>query len=520
MTMTCAGQRHDRDGGLIAPSCAGSCRGSALSERTSVKCVSSPTSGLVQVHVGQQEPGSQQDRLPAQRQSRTGERPPRVPAGLAWQQHGMEPRWLGMETSDCVVAVEPSMYHNYGATELERFLAGARRRDEPALVVAVIGDVTDDRPRHPLSSLDASVHVSKTFTSVGGRRLPVGTSLEIAPNLDAADRDLAIRLLTRPADAPWWGLRLSGAVLERGDGSGSESYEPEGELHPILVDALGDPVVAAWTPPSGDQRWYVIPAATDWDNVLGWLVHRALPEYVPAALRRARSPHFVDPDLQTADELAARQTLIELETQYAEEKLRLEANLRRAESTAEPVRYGLLYGSGAELVTAVAVVLTAAGLTTVDLDAVLGSTRSADLLVSAGLQRRLIEVKAASGRAQESLIGHIQRHLDTWPQIRPNEPVTGGVLVVNHQHKLHPSERTARVYSRPEFVDTLTMPVVSTVELFNWWRTSDWAAIRIAVLGAEPTTTGPGPRAPTFPTLEVSAAPHSRRRWWHGARTQ
>ena len=31
---------------------------------------------------------------------------PRVPGGLEWQKHGLEPRWLGMETSDCSVAVE------------------------------------------------------------------------------------------------------------------------------------------------------------------------------------------------------------------------------------------------------------------------------------------------------------------------------------------------------------------------------------------------------------------------------
>jgi hypothetical protein len=493
-----------------------------ITERTSVARVSSPTSGLVPVHVGQPEPGPHQERPLAQRPGRTRERLPRVPAGLAWQQHGVEPRWLGMETSDCVVAVEPSIFHSHGADELERFLAGARRRGELALVVAVIGDVTDDSPRSVMYRFDASVHLSKTFTSVSGRRLPAGTRPEIAPDLDPADRDLAIRLLTRPADAPWWGLHLSAAVLERGDGSGSETHEAEGELHPILVDALGEPVVAAWTP-SGDQRWYVIPDATDWDNMLGWLVHRALPEYVPAALRRARSPHFVDPDLQTAAELAARQAVTELEARYAEEKLRLEADLRRAEAVAAPVRYGLLYGSGAELVAAVAEVLTAAGLTTVDLDEALGDTKSADLLVSAGGQRRLVEVKAASGPAQESLVGHLRRHLDTWPQLRPGEPVSGGVLVVNHQHKRHPSERMARVYSRPEFVDALTVPVISTVELFSWWRTSDWAPIRAAVLGAEPPTTGPGSTAPTSPTLVVPAeptAPPPRRRWWQGARAQ
>jgi hypothetical protein len=288
-------------------------------------------------------------------------------------------------------------------------------------------------------------------------------------------------------------------------------------LHPILIDALGDPVVAAWTPPSGDQRWYVIPDGTDWDNVLGWLMHRALPEYVPTALRRARSPHFVDPDLQTADELAARQALTELESRYAQEKLRLEADLRLAVSSAEPVRTacstapapgGGRRRGGAHLGRA-------------------GHGRpgpgarrhqSADLLVSAGPQRRLVEVKAASGPAQESLVGHLQRHLDTWPQLRPDEPVSGGVLVVNHQHRLHLSERTARVYSRPEFIDALTVPVLSTVALFNWWRTSDWTAIRTAVLGAGPPTIGPAPTAPTSSTPTAPTAPPPRRRWWQGAR--
>jgi hypothetical protein len=109
------------------------------------------------------------------------------------------------------------------------------------------------------------------------------------------DRDPAIRLLSRPPEAPWWALKLSGAMLERGDGSGSVTYDAEGELQPILIDPLGDPVVAARTPPSGDQRWYVIPDAPDWDNMLGWLVQRALPAHVPAALRRARSPAFRRP---------------------------------------------------------------------------------------------------------------------------------------------------------------------------------------------------------------------------------
>ena len=116
------------------------------------------------------------------------------------------------------------------------------------------------------------------------------------------------------------------------------------------------------------------PDGTDRDNILGWLVQTALPEYAPDALCRARSPHFLDPDLQTADELAARQAVEELDARHAEEKLRLEQPLREAEGRAEPVRYALVYGTGAELVGAVAQVLTAAGLRTIDLDDELGGT--------------------------------------------------------------------------------------------------------------------------------------------------
>ncbi|MDT5029378.1 MAG: hypothetical protein QOE61_5804 [Micromonosporaceae bacterium] len=158
------------------------------------------------------------------------------------------------------------------------------------------------------------------------------------------------------------------------------------------------------------------------------------------------------------------------------------------------------YGTGDELVDAVAAVLSAAGLHTVNLDEVLGGTASADLLVSAdgAPPRCLVEVKAAGGAAQEKLVGHLQRHLDTWPQLRPDMPVTGGVLVVNHQHKLHPSERPAQVYSRPEFVASLPVTVLSTVELFGWWRVGDWQAIRTAVLGADSTAVPAAGRSAPF----------------------
>ncbi|MGH3633243.1 MAG: hypothetical protein ACRDTS_03920 [Mycobacterium sp.] len=242
-------------------------------------------------------------------------------------------------------------------------------------------------------------------------------------------------------------------------------------------------MVAAWVPEEGNQRWYVIPDATDWNGMLDWLISQALPTYVPDALRRARSPHFIDPDLQTKDEATARQALVELEGSYATEKAQLEDQLRRASAAADPVRYGLLYGTGTELVVAVALVLKDAGFITVNLDELLGDTTSADLLVTHKQERRLIEIKSASGRASEALIGDLKRHLETWPQLRPGEPVGGGVLIVNHQHKLEPYERVCDIYSRPEFVGALTIPVLGTRELFGWWRTSDWSSMRQAVFG-------------------------------------
>jgi hypothetical protein len=482
--------------------------------------MSSPTSGLVSVHIGQPEPGSPlEQQMLVQTEydrERYGPRSFRVPGDLNWQEKGLHPRWLGMETGDCAVAIEPSIYQGQGAEERKRFLAGAGQRGERALVVTTIGDVNDDITRRSLFPSGGSVDLGVQYTSVYGRRLPTGTRPEIVPGLSAADRDLAIRLLSRPPDAPWWALELTGARLSRGGGYGQEIHEPEGQLHPILVDTLGEPVVAVWTSPTGDQRWYILPAVTPWNNVLGWLVERALPEYVPNALRRARSPHFEDPDLQTADELAARQALDDLEARYVEEKLRVEGELREAREYAEPVRYGLLYGSGAELVRAVAAVLNAAGLPTVDLDNEVG-TKSADLLVGgAGCPHRLVEIKAVGGAAQENLVGFLQRHLETWPQLRPDQPVAGGVLVVNHQHKLHPSERTAQVYSRPEFVAALPFTVLSTVALFNWWRTGNWAEIRAAVLGNEPLRDAAVAVAvePPSPQSSTDAVVPQRRRWW------
>jgi len=198
----------------------------------------SPSSGLVPVNIGQPEPGSEQDQMLRLRVEHgvTGyerQRLPRVSDGLNWHGHGLQPRWLGMETSDCAVALEPSIFHGRGADELDRFLDGTGRRGELALVVAVIGDADDDRARGLLSRFDSSVYMGKTFTTVNGRRLPAGTRPEIAPDLSPADRDLAMRLLNRPTGAPWWGLHLSRLGTDgRSSGAAPRHLAPAAPWHP------------------------------------------------------------------------------------------------------------------------------------------------------------------------------------------------------------------------------------------------------------------------------------------------
>jgi hypothetical protein len=406
-----------------------------------------------------------------------------------------------MESVDCVAALQPSIFHSSGADELERFLAGGADRVETALVVTMIGHAYDDTPRSILHSADDSVLLPKSQGTISGTRLPTGTRLKVAPSATGADRDLGLRLLNRAVDAPWWALDLNGTTAYPGDGGPATAYAPDGELHPILVDPLGAPVVGMWIPSDGQQRWYIIPDVIDWNGVIDWLVNQALRAYVPDALRRFRAPSFVDLNLQTPAELMARQALADMEIRHAGERTRLEAELARAEEEAEKIRYGLLYGTGSELVEAIDTVLTAAGFTTVNL----GGTRSADLLVTIDQHHRLIEVKSQGGNASESLVSDLLRHVGTWPELRPQQPVGGGVLIVNYQHKLQPDQRSPRVYNRPEFVNALTVPVIGTRDLFDWWRESDWAAIQRAVLGAP--LLGDGLTTPTLTTDQTTTPP-------------
>ncbi len=487
---------------------------------------SSPyTPSPIPVHVGLAEPkqpDDQADPPPAPRQSLIGRNrrdSPLMDPAFAWAEHGLEPRWLRMESSDCAAALDPSIYHDHGADELERFLAGARERDELALLITTMGNVNDDRPRPLGATADATISLPGVETYISGARLPASATISLADGLDAADRDLGLRLRNgRGPDAPWWSLQLTGSEPWPGTGGPPTRYEPTGELQPILLDGLNQPVVAVWSSAEGDQRWYVLPDVCDWDSILDWLVQLALARYVPGALRRARSPLALDLALQSPAEVAARQALEELEASFAQQRRELEGQLEEARAHAEPIRNGLLYGTGAELENTVATVLEAVGLDVVKIDELLGETSSADLLVSLGERRRLIEVKSASGNSAETLVGQLETHLRTWPQLRPAEPVDGGVLVVNHQHRTEPGERSTSVYTRPEFVAALTVPVLSTRQLFDWWRASDWAAIRQAVLGttdlaadAEDAEHPPSPPSASAPTEDPDPRPRRKR---------
>ncbi|MFC8269492.1 hypothetical protein ACFUIZ_27805 [Streptomyces cinereoruber] len=464
--------------------------------------------GLVVVHVAVQNPAEvPQPHSDAAEYARKLWAAAQKYEGINGDKAGAEPRWLGMDTSTCAAAINPSHFHGQGADEFTRFLDRATSRGETALIIAAMGNTTSE-PRLSVFGGDvASVHLPGFAGSIVGKRLGTGSQITLAPGLNPVDQDLALRIRNSSGDGPWWAMQPRPVTAE--GPSGTTFYQPEGEFVPILVDTLGEPVVARWMPSDGKQIWYSVPDGINWNTLVGWLVQRALPAHVPDALRRVRSPHRINPDLETTAESSARHALEELERHYGAEKARLEVAQKRAKEAAEPVRSGLLFGTGSELVDAVEVVLRAAGFDVTDLDEELG-TKSADLPAVLGEETRLVEVKSEGGQAKKALMADLERHLGTWPKLRPDQPVTRGALVVNHQHKLDPAQRTREVYGRREFVATLKHPVIPATSLFGWWRTEDWAAVRAAVLGQQHHGTEPSGTASAKPQTPAAA----RRGFW------
>ena len=433
-----------------------------------------------------------------------------------WAAQGLIPRWIGMESGDCPAAIEPNIFHQRGGDELKRFLAGAASRGEIAVLVATVGNVNDDQPRGVLARRGGStLLLADTEQAISGVRAPERTTISLAPGVEGPERDLGLRLKRRPPDAPWWSLSLHGMTTAAAYGP-SEQTRTTGMLQPILLDALGQPVAAVWISEAADQRWYLVPDQADWDSILGWLTTQAIPEFVPAALRRLRSPLLRDPELMTVAESAAEDGLHVLDQEFERRRAALREALEEARAQADPIRDGLLYGTGKHLEQTVDAVLRDAGIAVVDLDSALNDTSSADLLTELDGRRRLIEVKSSSGNAPESLMARLENHLRNW-QAPGRDEVEGGVLIVNHQHRRPPSARSASVYDRSEFLRNLTAPVISTMQLFDWWRLGEWASIRDAVF---PSPTAPGATSTANaaqPGPSESAETRQRRRWPRGS---
>jgi hypothetical protein len=446
-----------------------------------------------QIHVGTTPPDQWDDleariaaMAPDERLDRSGNyrfqtRPPLAAGDFPWEQLGVEPRFVGDETAECVAALNPSVFWNDGVDELERYLAGIERRGETALIVSTIGSSDPPSPRRVGQTHDDGIGLYQEDDRISGRRMPESVVPQVAPGATGADKDLALRLRDRSDGGPWWAIGLSPVISYRT--REGEVVHPRGTIHPILVNDLGETLVGYWTAEGRPWRWYVVPVGSDWKQIIRWLTDRAIPELVPAALRRVRAPELVDDELLTPEELQARDELRSFEETTARQHAQLERDLDSARTNADAVRFDLLYGTGAPLVHAVSTVLRGAGFDVEDLDQTMGVGASGDLLAQYGGDRWLIEVKSATGRASEDLLEDLRRHIGTWPEQRPAESLTGGALIVNHQINLPPLERDRSVYTRSDFVGSLAHPVVPTVALFVWWRDHDRPAVVDAVTG-------------------------------------
>lgn len=447
---------------------------------------------------------------------RNKRRPSVAMPDLDWSAFGFDPRWVGFDTAECAVALQPSIFSGYGADEFDRFRQGAERRHELALVLSPIGSTADEpRDIHNVfgSSVDL-VSIGQTYTSIYGQRIGKGARVRIANDLGDADGNLALRLLSCNPEPTWRSLSLSGATSE--SSHGQEQHAPEGTLMPILETELGEPVVAVWLSPRGVERRYVVPVETPWKLLLSWLLEQALPEFVPGAMRRARRPLASDEDLMTRRERDARTALAVLEVDHAARRSELERQLKEAQDVASATREGLLYGTGQQLVDAVRSVFVSADIEVVDLDEKFGDTKNADLLCSYGGRVRLVEVKSASGSATERAYQDLLRHLREWPSLPGATSIDGGALVISHDLRTVPRERSRTPYTRSEFLSAQSEPVISALELFSAWRDEDVEAIhRLLFRSSTAQEDIPAmPRCETVSDVDTVASTPVRRRWF------
>jgi hypothetical protein len=157
--------------------------------------------------------------------------------------------------------------------------------------------------------------------------------------------------------------------------------------------------MGAWVSPNTEQRRYILPTGTPCELALEWLAQKALPEYAPEAMRRARAASAWPPELVTRREIEASEALKKLEQDYRHTKDDLQAALSKARPDADQIRDGLLHGTGRQLVETVALVLDQAGIRAVDLQRRLPPREQA---ARSGSSRR---VAHAAARARPRIYG-------------------------------------------------------------------------------------------------------------------
>lgn len=409
---------------------------------------------------------------------------------------GFAPHWEDDDASECVVAFEPRMFPDHNLNQLERFVEGSRQRGEVALVVSSMrGDDSEDDDVVSVFGSSGADYIAEWDTQISSRTLGSRSRIRPADELTGADKDLALRLVDK--SLAWRTLELHGH--EEYTPHGVKRHPPVGVLEPILVTALGEPVVAAWVAPDHVERRYIVPVDIDWKVIAEWVRHKALPEMNIDAVRRFRPEEAVPDALLTARELLVAAKISELDAEYVAAREDLDAEQVEATVEASGVREQLLYSQGTDLEKGVARALCDAGVKVSELDKVIG-TQSADLLLVWKGRRRLVEVKSAGGAAGENLYSQLRKHLDAWVAAG-RESVEGGALVVSHGLKMPPMQRNRKVYTRPEFVRSLEHPVVSALDLFDAWREGDWDRVQKMF----------------FPATSASVAQDAggrTRRWW------
>lgn len=187
-------------------------------------------------------------------------RPSVASKAIPWGGIGFAPRWEGDDASECVVALEPRAFPDHDLNQLDRFTEGSRQRGEVALVVSSMRGNDDDV--FNIFGADGAEYIDGGGgdTQVFSRPLGAKGTIRLAGELTEADKDLALRLVDRPL--AWRILELQGR--QEHTAQGVQDHPPAGDLESILVTALGEPVLAAWSAPDRVERRYIVPADIDW----------------------------------------------------------------------------------------------------------------------------------------------------------------------------------------------------------------------------------------------------------------